>query len=66
MVGIINKIYTYISPKKERHPVHDILGTNLYNEAKAIVEEKLTLPTMYWKNLKYWSLVWIHKGLSIN
>jgi hypothetical protein len=41
MVGIINKIYTYISPEMERHPVHDILGTNLYHEAKAIVQDKI-------------------------
>ena len=41
MVGIINKLYTNISPKKERHPVHYILGTNLYNEAKTIVQESI-------------------------
>ena len=41
MVGIINKLYVYISPKKERHPVHDILGIDLYNEAKTIVQENI-------------------------
>lgn len=40
MVGIINKLYTNSATKKDRHPVHDILGTDLYNEAKAIVQEK--------------------------
>ncbi len=25
----------------EKNPVHDILGTNLYNEAKTIVQEKI-------------------------
>lgn len=41
MVGIINKLYANSSPKKERHPVHDILENDLYNEAKAIVQEKI-------------------------
>ena len=41
MVGIINKLYAYISPKKERHHVLHILGANLYNEAKTIVQEKI-------------------------
>ena len=41
MVGIINNLYAYISPKKERHPVHDILATDLYNEAKTIVQENI-------------------------
>lgn len=41
MVGIISKLYTNCSPKKKRHPVHDILETDLYNEAKAIVQEKI-------------------------
>ncbi len=41
MVGIINKLHTYISPKKEKHPIHDILRTNLYNEAKTMVQESI-------------------------
>ncbi len=41
MLGIINKLYTYSSPNKGRHPVHYILGTNLYNEAKTIVQESI-------------------------
>ena len=41
MVGIINTLHAYISPKKERHPVHDILGIDLYNEAKVIVQENI-------------------------
>jgi len=41
MVGIINKLYANSSPKKERHHVHDILETNLYNEAKTIVQGKI-------------------------
>ncbi len=41
MVGIINKPYANICPKKERHPIHDILGTNLYNEAKTMVQESI-------------------------
>ncbi len=41
MVGIMNKLYTYSSPKKEKHPIHDILRTNLYNEAKTMVQESI-------------------------
>ena len=41
MIGIINKPYAYISPTKERHLAHDVLETNLFNEAKAIVQEKI-------------------------
>jgi hypothetical protein len=41
MVGIINKLHANISPKKERHPVHYILGANLYNEAKTMVQESI-------------------------
>ncbi len=41
MVGIISILYSYIFPKEERNPVHDILGTNLFNEAKTIVQEKI-------------------------
>ncbi len=41
MLGIIIKPYANNSPKKERHPGHDNLGTNLYNEAKTIVQERI-------------------------
>ena len=41
MVGIINKPYANISPKKEIHPIHDVLGTNLYDEAKTMVQKSI-------------------------
>jgi hypothetical protein len=41
MIGIINKLYANNSPKMERHQIYYILGTKLYNEAKAIVQEKI-------------------------
>ena len=52
MVGIINTQYAYISPKKERHPVHDILGIDLYNEAKTIVQENIGTSDNVLENLK--------------
>ena len=41
MVGLINNLYVNCSPTKERHLVHDILGTDLYIEAKTIVQGKI-------------------------
>ena len=41
MVGIIKNITADNSPIKEKHPVHDILGANLYNEAKTIVQDNI-------------------------
>ena len=52
MVGIINKLYAYISPKKERHHVLHILETNLFNEAKTIVQEKFDTTENLPKKLK--------------
>ena len=39
MIGIIKKRYANLSQKKEKHPVHDVLGTDLYNVAKTIVHK---------------------------
>ena len=41
MIGIIKKRYAKLSQKKEKHPVHDVLGTDLYNEAKTIVHKSI-------------------------
>lgn len=41
MIGKVNKPNPYITPKMERHQIHDILGSALYNEAKITVQWKI-------------------------
>lgn len=52
MIGIINKLYANNSRKMERHQIYYILGTNLYNEAKAIVHEKIDTSDILPEKLK--------------
>ena len=41
MVGISNKRFANRFPRKETHQVRGILGTDLYKEAKTIVQERI-------------------------